>query len=512
MINNQIINSLFNFLKDKNNKIKIKELKLNLKQNGLLKDDPRLKILMEELENSEENIDEENFTNILKKDTEIISLLLKCYQHKMIIPNFNDFTEDIKKIYNKCLLNTDGKIATYIPGLAKIPENKFGLSITTIDGQRYNIGDSNDYFCLQSCSKIINYCLAIEKHGIEKVHKHVGREPSGNKFNALILDKSNRPHNPCINAGAIMTCALLEPEENPSEKYDELINIWEKLSGNIDKIGFNNGIYISEKDSADRNWSLAYFMKEHNAFPGTPHLRKILEFYFQCCSIETNTKSLSIVGSTLANGGINPLTNEKIFSSETVRYCLSIMSFAGMYDYSGEFGFLIGLPAKSGVAGGIILVVPNLMGVAIWSPKLDEYGNSVRGIDFCNELVKTFNFHVYDNLINFTSEKKDPRKNDYINKINNLNNEQILNIVSKGNISELKRLILNNVDLNYSDYDGRTAFHLACSNGYYDIVKLLVENNINIDSKDRWGNTGLDDAKREKQEKIVEYLENYRMM
>ncbi len=479
--------------------VEVKKFKNILKKNGLLNNDPRLVTLMN---TTETNLNIENFTELIQ-NSGTCSLIEKFMTNDVVIPDFPDFCDDIKEIYNKCLSNVSGKQADYIPGLAKVNPNKFGISICTIDGQRFNIGDTNEDFCIQSCCKIVNYCLALEKHGEKKVHEHVGREPSGSEFNALFLDKHKRPHNPCINAGAIMTVSLLEPNINTADKFDELIETWTDLSGNIKKMGFNNGIYISEKDTADRNWALAYFMKEHKAFPPNPDLTKILEFYFQCCSLETTSEALSIVAGTLANGGVCPITNKVVFKPETVRNCLSIMSFAGMYDFSGEFGFLVGCPAKSGVGGGILLIIPNVMGICIWSPRLDEYGNSIRGIQFCLELSKQFNFHSYDNLVNLTSGKKDPRKkkNGFSENI-----QSLLLHASRGEVSEIKRLVLKGFDLNECDYDKRTALHLAASEGHFNLVKYIVEKRYNSTPTDRWGNTPYDDAIREGYEDIAEYL------
>jgi len=495
--------NLFNFLKNDKDIINVRTFKKSLKNSGLLSDDPRLKHTFENLEEYGSELTLEEFNECVKDDG---SLIEKFLQQDTVIPNFVEFSEDIKAIYDHCLPNESGKVADYIPGLAKVSPHKFGIAITTIDGQRYNIGDTNEDFCIQSCSKIINYCLALEKHGEKKVHEHVGREPSGSEFNALFLDKYKRPHNPCINAGAIMTVSLLYPDIEPANKFDSLIDTWTRLSGNIKKMGFNNGIYVSEKDSADRNWALAHFMKEHDAFPPNPNLTKILEFYFQCCSLETNANALSIVAATLANGGICPLTGELIFHPNTVRNCLSIMSFAGMYDYSGEFGFLIGLPAKSGVGGGIILVVPNVMGICIWSPRLDNYGNSARGIEFCLEFGKLFNFHSYDNLVNLTSGKKDPRINDQLEET--VSTETLLHLVSKGEIRAVKRLVLGGSDLHVEDYDKRTALHLAASEGHLDLVQYLVKKKCDLKSIDRWGNTPEQDAEREGHQEVVDYFKS----
>ena len=249
----------------------------------------------------------------------------------------------------------------------------------------------------------------MEDLGEDEVHKYVGREPSGQAFNELTLNKDGKPHNPLINSGAIMTTSLIKNKSSLAERFEYITNIWSRLSGGIYKIGFNNSVYLSEKETADRNYALSYFMKEKNnkkkiGFPENTNLDTTLELYFQCCSVEVNVEILSIVASTLANGGINPFTGERIWSALTVKNVLSMMLMCGMYDYSGECAFKIGIPCKSGVAGAIMIVIPNVMGIATWSPVLDPIGNSYRGIQFCELFGKTFNFHIFDNLSDKTKE------------------------------------------------------------------------------------------------------------
>jgi glutaminase len=326
----------------------------------------------------------------------------------LIIPDFEDFCRDIEAIYSMTLPNKSGEVATYIPQLAHVNPEQYGVSICTIDGQRFSLGDAQTYFCIQSNCKPINYCLVQQEHGEEKVHQHIGKEPSGHGFNMLTLNAQNLPHNPLINAGAIMACALLKAHLPNSDRFDYVMEVWKALCGGVITPRFNNAVYLSEKNTADRNFALGYFMREKKAFPPGVHLHEVLEFYFQCCSIEMTTEAMAVVASTLANAGICPLTNEHIFDPNAVKNCLSLMSSCGMYDFSGEFAFTVGLPAKSGISGVIIVVVPNVMGISIWSPRLDPLGNSVRGLEFCKELIKRFNFHKYDSLIRETN-KKDPR-------------------------------------------------------------------------------------------------------
>ncbi|XP_073769109.1 glutaminase kidney isoform, mitochondrial isoform X8 [Danio rerio] len=193
-----------------------------------------------------------------------------------------------------------------------------------------------------------------------------------------------------------------------AEKFDYVMNFLKKMAGN-EYVGFSNATFQSERESGDRNFAIGYYLKEKKCFPDGTDMTAVLDLYFQLCSIEVTCESASVMAATLANGGFCPITGERVLSPEAVRDTLSLMHSCGMYDFSGQFAFHVGLPAKSGVSGGILLVVPNVMGIMCWSPPLDKLGNSVRGIQFCTDLVSLFNFHNYDNLRHF-AKKLDPRR------------------------------------------------------------------------------------------------------
>jgi glutaminase len=328
---------------------------------------------------------------------------------ELVIPDFAGFTADIAEIYERTRSLSDGAVATYIPQLARVSPENYGVAMCCVDGQRLALGDRDVDFTVQSCMKPINYCIALEELGEEAVHDVVGREPSGRGFNVLTLNGENRPHNPMINAGAIATCSLIRREMTVADRFDHVMEQWRRLAGG-EKAGFSNAVYLSEKEKGDRNYALGYFMKEKRVYPEGTDLLQTLEFYFQCCSIESTCEKMAVVAATLANGGICPLTRERVLRFSTVRNCLSLMYSCGMYDFSGEFAFTIGLPAKSGVSGALMVIVPNVLGFCTWSPRLDALGNSVRGIAFCKELVGRFNFHNYDDLVNSLETKRDPRR------------------------------------------------------------------------------------------------------
>jgi len=342
-------------------------------------------------------------------------------------------------------------------------------------------------------SKTVSYCLALDEHGTEAVHRHVGREPSGQSFNELALNPAGLPHNPMVNAGAIMTCSLIRPGEDIADRFDLVAATWSRLAGGR-RPGFNNAVYLSERATADRNFALGYSMRENGAFrPGTD-LVQTLEFYFQGCSIEVDTQMLAVAAASLANAGVCPLTEDPVFTPGTVQSCLSLMSSCGMYDFSGEFAFSIGLPAKSGVSGAVMLVVPGLMGIAVWSPRLDEHGNSVRGIEFCRKLVAAYTVHVFDSLHAAPGRagKRDPRQ-----KKNQAQTEAVVALTwaaSQGDLDEVRALVAAAVEPGTADYDGRTPLHLAAAEGQLEVVRYLLAAGADPQPVDRWGGTPLSDA------------------
>lgn len=405
----------------------------------------------------------------------------------------------INKVYENVKNENGGKVADYIPELACIDPKLFGVSVCDINGNIYNFGDYEKHFCLQSCSKPLSYCKAYDELGKNELHKHVGYEPSGQAFNAFILNKKGLPHNPMINAGAIMVSSQIGKKQEPGKRFNILKECYTMLSGNK-RIGFDNSVFLSEQHHADRNISLAYYMRENGAFNEqlSPHeMSENLNLYFQQCSTTITTEMGAIISSTLANGGVCPTTKERVLSENSVKDCLTLMYGCGMYDYSGEFAFEIGLPAKSGVSGCILLVIPNMMGICIWSPPLDEQGNSFKGLEFCKQLNKELDLHIFHNIIS--------------NKINLIDsiNIRFLQLCCDGNLEEVKQMI-EKIDVNFCDYDKRTPLHLASSEGHVDLVKILVKYGSKI-QKDRWGHSPLDEIvnKEGKQyEEIRNILQN----
>ncbi|XP_033873630.1 glutaminase kidney isoform, mitochondrial isoform X4 [Acipenser ruthenus] len=382
-----------------------------LKATGLRTGDPRLKECMDMLRLTLQNtsdgvmLDKELFKKCVQSN---IVLLTQAFRKKFVIPDFVPFTSHIDELYESAKKLSGGQVADYIPQLAKFSPDLWAVSLCTVDGQRHSVGDTKVPFCLQSCVKPLKYAIAVNDLGTEYVHRYVGKEPSGLRFNKLFLNEDDKPHNPMVNAGAIVITSLIKQGVNNAEKFDYVMAFLNKMAGN-EYVGFNNATFQSERETGDRNFAIGYYLKEKKCFPEGTDMTGVLDFYFQLCSLEVTSESASVMAATLANGGFCPITGERVLSPEAVRNTLSLMHSCGMYDFSGQFAFYVGLPAKSGVAGGILLVVPNVMGVMCWSPPLDKLGNSVRGIQFCTDLVSLCNFHNYDNLRHF-AKKLDPRR------------------------------------------------------------------------------------------------------
>jgi len=478
---------------------------------GILDDDPRVSEAVESFKALEErsqaernlSIDYQQFKELARHNS---TLIRNAITGNLAVPDFKTLCDDFKDIFQQVEKNTQGQVATYIPQLGRVNPEQFAISVCTVDGQRFSFGDASVPFCVQSVSKPVSYSLALEEHGESTVHRHMGRESSGRRFNELALNDAGLPHNPMINAGAIMSCAMIRPKLDLADRFEYVLDTWQRLAGKR-RVGFNNSVYLSERQTADRNFALGYFMREKKAFPAGTDLVQALEFYFQCCSIEIDAEALAIVAASLANAGICPTTGENILNANTVQNCLSLMSSCGMYDFSGEFAFSIGLPAKSGVSGALMIVVPRLMGITIWSPRLDALGNSVRGIEFCKQLVSRYNFHTYDSLTSGINAKRDPRL-----KKNQERIEGIVNLcwaASQGDLGEVQRLTACGTDLKGADYDGRTAIHLAASEGHAQIVAFLISKGVDIDPMDRWNGTPLADAYRGNHEAVIRLLEKH---
>ncbi|MEO6437491.1 MAG: glutaminase A [Tepidisphaeraceae bacterium] len=284
-----------------------------------------------------------------------------------------------------------GEVATYIPELARANPDWFGVCLVTAEGAVYEVGDSRQDFTIQSISKPFAYALALETAGREAVRSRVGVEPSGDAFNSISLQPSSgRPLNPMINAGAIAISGLLYQSLQP----DPLQNLLDRFSGFAGRpLEIDQKVYESESSTGHRNRAIAHLLRNFDVLEDP--VEQSVDLYFQQCSILTTCYDLAVMAATLANRGINPVTGDVAMSPDHVDSVLSVMTTCGMYNYAGQWLYDVGVPAKSGVAGGILAVLPGRMGIGAFSPRLDAQGNSVRGIKVCQELSERFRLHLF---------------------------------------------------------------------------------------------------------------------
>lgn len=288
----------------------------------------------------------------------------------------------------------EGKVATYIPALGKADPWDLGICIADMEGNIYKSGNYKKKFTIQSISKSISLMLALMDNGEELVFEKVGMEPTGDAFNSIIKLETimpSRPLNPFINAGAIVISSLIKGE-NKDEKFQRLLSFIRKISGN-DKLNINEEIYLSEKDSGDKNRAIAYFMRDAGIIEGD--IEDILDVYFKQCSIEVDCIDIAKIGLFLANRGVIPTTEERVTSERIARAVKTFMVTCGMYNGSGEFAIKVGIPAKSGVGGGIMSSIPHRMGIGTYGPALDDKGNSIGGYKMLEDLSNYLNLSIF---------------------------------------------------------------------------------------------------------------------
>lgn len=298
----------------------------------------------------------------------------------------------LSAVLSECGKNTQGTLADYIPELAAANPNQIGLALSTIDGTIYSAGDDKVEFTIQSMSKPFAYALAIQEHGLNNVLKKVGVEPSGEAFNQISLDQERAiPKNPMINSGAITAHSLL-PFKKTVSRAEHLRRFLSELCGR--ELSFDDQVYQSELKTAFRNLSIGYMLRTVGVLE--EHPEDIVNGYIRQCSIKVNVQDLARMASVLANGGKDPISGKCILDRKICRQVLSVMMTCGMYDAAGDWLTMVGIPAKSGVAGGIIGVLPGQVGIAVFSPKLDSHGNSVRGVEIFERLSNDMGLHLME--------------------------------------------------------------------------------------------------------------------
>jgi glutaminase len=282
-----------------------------------------------------------------------------------------------------------GKVADYIPELSKVDPDHFGISLATIDGHVYEVGDTGVPFTIQSMSKPFVFALALDSLGPAAIEAVIGVEPSGDAFNSIRLNADNKPFNAMVNAGAI-TCSGLIVGAKGEWAFDFIRQGLSRFAGR--ELGVDEAVYASERATGDRNRAIGYLLRNSAVLRGD--VGAVLDVYFRQCSILVTARDVAVMAATLANRGINPLTGEQVIASYAIARTLSVMTTAGMYDFAGEWIYRVGIPAKSGVGGGILASLPSQFGFGCFSPRLDQHGNSVRGIQVCEVLSAHFDLHM----------------------------------------------------------------------------------------------------------------------
>jgi len=300
--------------------------------------------------------------------------------------------ELLESIHTRHVGTDTGAVADYIPELARADPNHFGIVLATADGRIYAVGDTDVPFTIQSISKPFSYGLALKLLGREQMQRKVGVEPSGEAFNAISLDPtSGIPRNPMINAGAIATTSQISHRiGDDAERL--LLEFFSDLAGR--PLGIDQAVYRSECDSGHRNRAISHLLRNANVIEADPEVG--LDLYFRQCAISVTCRDLAVMAATLACQGCNPLSGATILDAGIVTRMLALMGTCGMYDYAGHWLYDVGMPAKSGVGGGVMAVVPGRLGIATFSPRLDAYGNSARGIAVCEELSERLGLHLYN--------------------------------------------------------------------------------------------------------------------
>jgi len=298
----------------------------------------------------------------------------------------------IERVYSATLPISGGGPATYIPELAKVNPELFAISICDKNQQIYNQGDFSVPFTLQSISKVFAYAFVLENYSDEDIDIKVGLEPSGEVFDSIIkLDKYQRPFNPMVNAGAIAITDLIISRFG-SQSLDKSVQFFSRLLGE-DLIQVNQAIFDSEFENGERNRALAHLLKSFDILDNP--VEEVLRLYFQHCSLDVTTEGLARMGSTLARNGLNH-AKQPVIKKESIRKLLSVMLSCGMYNYAGQWIYEVGLPAKSGVSGGILAIAPNQYGVAVYSPPINGDGCSHRGAYAIKKLGEELNLHIFD--------------------------------------------------------------------------------------------------------------------
>jgi glutaminase len=298
----------------------------------------------------------------------------------------------VREAYDKFKSDTNGKNADYIPYLAQVDSKLFGIAVVTTDNQVFTLGDVRYSFSIQSISKVFTLALAMEELGPNKVFEKVGSEPTGRPFNSplAVVDMPTHTGNPLVNAGAIATTSLISGN-NAEDKWNKILNFYGKAAG--EKLLLIDEVYKSEAATNTGNKALSMLLAKYDRIYANPF--ESVDIYTKQCSVGVNAVQLARMGATLANNGVNPLTGEQVIKREDIPQILSTMTMAGLYDGSGGWAWHVGLPAKSGVGGGIVAIAPGKGAIAVFAPPLDDAGNSVKAQEVIDYVAQKLSYNLY---------------------------------------------------------------------------------------------------------------------
>jgi glutaminase len=310
-----------------------------------------------------------------------------------VAPRKEQIQAIINEAYAKFKGETRGKNADYIPELAKVDSKLFGIAVISTDNQSVVVGDTKTAFSIQSIAKVFSLALALEEQGRDKVFEKIGSEPTGRPFNSplAVVDMPTHTGNPLVNAGAIATVSLISAK-SAAEKWNKILGFYSRVAG--EKLTLIDAVYKSEAATNTGNKALSYLLAKYDRIYADPF--ESVDVYTKECSVGVNALQLARMGATLANGGMNPVTGEQVIKAENVQEILSTMMMAGLYDGSGGWSWHVGLPAKSGVGGGIVAVAPGKGAIAVFSPPLDEAGNSVKAQEVIQYVANKLDLNIYN--------------------------------------------------------------------------------------------------------------------
>lgn len=311
---------------------------------------------------------------------------------KPLLPAADVLRRVVDEAYARHKDNQGGKNADYIPYLASVPSNLFGIAIVTVDGQIFTAGDVNYGFAIESVSKPFTLCLALQENGAQAILDKIGVEPTGMPFNSVIAVEllKARSVNPLVNAGAIASVSLVKAGR-AEERWNKILNYYGKFAG--EKLVLNQDVYKSETDCNQHNRGIAELLFSYGRLYCDP--LEACDVYTRQCSVNVTARQLAVMGATLANGGVNPITKERCLDARYVPKVLAVMMTAGFYDEAGLWSWATGLPAKTGVGGGIVAVVPGRMAIVGFAPPLDQSGNSVRGAKAIHSIAKALDLNLF---------------------------------------------------------------------------------------------------------------------